>query len=289
MSYCGNLIRGVESAKIRSPATLVFRRVPIKACEPPPLHSNSTLASDVPPAVIMIFRSSHGIGCWSQLRLTSLGGQGHKLAPATLERVAGSIGIVLARLRAGNGWPSASLTPPLCHRTYANKAVSRPKAHTGRTTSAPRKKAATRTATKSAAQPKRKKAPAKAKRRSGTGTKSRSKAGRPRKTTRAKPKAKSRTKKPLSEATKSRLEKKKKAAEVRQLKQRALSPPSGSARGNNTWTAFLTEQKGTGDLAVGGSITERIAPLRAKYRALSPAQREVRLIMMAPNKFDTIG
>ena len=237
----------------------------------------------------MIFRSSHGIGCWSQLRPTSLGGHGYKLTPATLERVAGSIGIALARLRAGNGWASASLTPPLCHRTYANKAVSRPKAHTGRTTSAPRKKAATRTATKSAAQPNRKKAPAKAKRRSGTGAKSRSKAGRPRKTTRAKPKAKSRTKKPLSEAAKSRLEKKKKAAEVRKLKERALSPPSSSARGNNTWTAFLAERKGSSDLTGGGSITDRVAPLRAKYRALSPAQREVRLSMLAPNEFDTVG
>lgn len=238
----------------------------------------------------MIFRSSHGIRCWSQLRLPSLGGHGYKLAPANLERVAGSIGIALARLRAGNGWASPSVTPSLCRRTYANKAVSRPKAHTGRTTSAPRKKAATRTGTKSAAPPKGNKAPAPAKRRPSTSAKSRSKTGRARKTTRAKPKAKRSTRKPLSQAGQLRLDKKTNAAEIRRLRERALSPPP-PARGYNTWIAFLSEQRNelraNGDAALAGSALGLVKAMGAKFRAISPAQREVRLSMMVSNEVDT--
>lgn len=227
----------------------------------------------------MIFRSSHGIGCWSQLRLTSLGGYGNKLAPpVNIERVGGSIGIASARLRVGHGWAGVSV-PVLCHRTYANRAVSRPKAHTGRTTSAPKKKPATQTGKKAAAQPKRKKAP-QAQRQSGTAAKSRSKARRPRKTSKAKSKAKRKTRKPLSEATKLRLARKKKAADVKRLKERALSPPSPAGRSTNTWITFLAEQRSalreSDDPAVDGSPIDFVKAMKARYRALSPAQREVR-------------
>ena len=281
------------SQQLKVPATLIFRRVPIDHANHLPsfqLH----LSHLTVPAVIMVFRTGHGIGCWSRLRLVSLGGHGSKLALTNLERVAGSsIGIALARLRAANRWSSASVTSPLCRRTYANTAVSRPKAHTGRTTRAPRKKAATRTRTKSAAQPKRKKASAPKKRRSGTRAKSRSKAGRPRKTSRAKPKAKRRTRKPLSENAKQRLASQKRIAEVKRLKERALSPPTSSTRGNNTWIAFLAEQRrelrGSGNPALNGPANNFAKAMKAKYRALSPAQLEVRLSIMALNDLDTNG
>lgn len=225
----------------------------------------------------MVFRSSHAIGCWSQLRLTSLGGHGHKLTAANLERVAGSIGIALARLRVGSGWAGTSVTP-LCRRMYANTAVSRPKAHTGRTTSAPKRKAATRSTTKSARQPQRKKAP-QAKRRSRTAAKSRRKAPRARTKSRAKPKGRSRAKKPLSEATKIRLAKKKDFAAIRQLKERALSPPGPAHAVRNPWVVFLAEQREAlrqaGDHA--GTLAEFTKAMRARYKELSPAQLEVGL------------
>lgn len=225
----------------------------------------------------MVFRTSHGIGCWSQLRLTSLGAQRHKLAPANLERVAGSIGIVLGRLTVGNGWTGVSV-PLLCRRTYANTPVSRPKAHTGRTTSAPRKKAATRTVRKATAQPTRKKAP-QAKRRSRPAVKSRRKVGRPRKRTRAKPQAKRPGRRPLSEKSKLRLAKQKNAATVRRLRERALSAPPSTRRGRNAWFAFLAEQRSAlrqaGDPAADENVTEFSKTMRPRYQALSPAQLEV--------------
>lgn len=242
----------------------------------------------------MIFRTGHGIGCWSQLRIVSLGGHGSKLALTNLERVgASSIGIALARLRAANSWANATVTSPLCRRTYANRAVSRPKAHTGRTTSAPRKKAATRTRTKSAAQPKRKKASAPKKRRSATRAKSRSKARRPRKTSRAKPKAKRRTKKPLSKTATQNLANRKRIDEVKRLKERALSPPTSTERGSNSWVAFLAEQRRelreSGNPLLNRPVSEFAQAMKAKYLALSPAQLEVRLSIMALNDLDTIG
>lgn len=226
----------------------------------------------------MVFRCSHGIGRWSQLRLVSFGGHCQKLSPSNLERVAGSIGIVLARPRAGNGWTGACVMP-LCRRTYANKPVSRPKAHTGRTRSAPKKNAATRTKTNAAAQSTRKKAPlvGQAKRKSSTAVKSRPKAPPKKKKPRAKPKAKRRPRK-LSEEGKLRLAKQKEAAGVKQLKERALSPPS---RRSTAWVVFLTEQitilRESGDLGGGSGIGSVTKEISLKYRALSPAQLEVRL------------
>ena len=209
----------------------------------------------------MIFRSSHGISRWSQLRLTLLAGSRHELLPSHLERVSGSIGIASACLKVGgNGWIGVGKTP-LYHRTYATKPVSRPKAHTGRTTSAPRKKAATQPQTKAVAPATRKKASSsgKAKRKPSTKAKSRAKAP-PKRKSRAKPKAKPRTRRPLSDAAKLQLIKRKNAAKIRDLKERALSPPQ--QKGKGAWQAFYSEQmatlRGTGALTGGNNLGDTI-------------------------------
>lgn len=229
----------------------------------------------------MIFRSSHGISRWSQLRWTLLGRNRHELLSPNLERVSGSIGIASACLKAGNGWIGVGVMP-LCRRTYATTPVSRPKAHTGRTTSAPRKKAATQTRTKAVAQSTRKKAPSSgnAKRKSSTRAKTRPKAPpkkKPRAKPKAKPKAKPRTRKPVSDAGKLRLAKQKKAAATKLLKERALSPPS--QKGGDAWQVFYKEQltamRGTIGLGESGRLGDSTIAIAAKYRALSPAEQEV--------------
>lgn len=231
----------------------------------------------------MIFRSSHGISRWSQLRLTLLGGNRHELLPSHLKRVSGSIGIASACLKVGgNGWIGVGITP-LYRRTYATKPVSRPKAHTGRTTSAPRKKAATQTRTKAVAPATRKKAPssAKAKRKPSTKAKSRAKKAPPKRKSRAKPKAKPRTRKPLSDTAKLRLSKRKNAATIKELKERALSPPQ--QKGKGAWQAYYSEQmaalRGTGALSGGNNLGNTIKDISAQYRALSPADLEVWAIL----------
>ena len=222
----------------------------------------------------MIFRSSHALGRCSQWRLNSLGSYRHELLSSNLERVSGSIGIALARLRGGIGSTGLFLTP-LCRRTFADQPVSRPKAHTGRTTRAPRKKPAARTETSAAGPSTRKKAASagKAKTRSDATVTAEPRALARKRKSRAKPKrkTKSRSRRRLTEKGKLRRAKQKKTAGIKELKERALSPPAKLPQ--HAWHVFFREQftKGDGGLNLGDFMKD----LSAKYQALSPAQREV--------------
>lgn len=229
----------------------------------------------------MIFRNSHGIGRLSQLTFNSLGRHRHELLPYQQERVAESIGIALARLRGGNGCIQVCVTP-LCRRTYATRPVSRPKAHTGRTTSAPRQKAASGTQARAKAPSTGAKAPSagKAKGRTRAKAKTRAKALPKKRKSRAKARAKStpRPRKRLSETQKLRKAKQKKSADIIELKKRALSPPAELPQ--HAWTNFLGDQFRTrqsdneyvgGQSGLGGF--SKVVGMR--WRALSPAQREV--------------
>ncbi|KAL8749411.1 MAG: hypothetical protein Q9199_007703 [Rusavskia elegans] len=162
-------------------------------------------------------------------------------------------------------------TPPL-YRSYATDAVSRPKAHTGRTTSAPRKKTATAKIT----------APA-------TGLGSGAATSKPA-TRKTKPKAKSKSKpKPRTKAkstkarkkspkTKAKPAKKKKALKpeekerlvVKELKAKALSPPKRVA--NSAFAVLLAEkQREVRKFEGSGSVAKECSKI---YRSFTPEQRE---------------
>ncbi|KAI4121538.1 MAG: hypothetical protein LQ338_006307 [Usnochroma carphineum] len=166
----------------------------------------------------------------------------------------------------------------ILYRPYATNAVSRPKAHTGRTTSAPRKKASTAktptsdpsAATKkpAAKKPAVKKPAAKkpaAKKARGVGKKS--KRGRKAKSTKArkKPTKPKKPKKPLTPQQKDQ-------QNIKQLKETALTPPKKLP--STAFSVLLAER----------SKQERVAPRQGgesvakqcgvQYRSFSPEQRE---------------
>ena len=154
-------------------------------------------------------------------------------------------------------------------RCYATSApVSRPKAHTGRTTStrkpraaaapkpagktkAPSKKTKTTTTTK---KPRRKKAAAKSK------TKAR---------TKAKPKPKKKVRKPLTEKQLSLAAAKKKRSDLKALKEIALAIPHGKP--STAWSVFFAEQVKGKSVAVQNLAKDA----SAGYRNLSTERREV--------------
>ncbi|CAL8583353.1 hypothetical protein XPA_008977 [Xanthoria parietina] len=162
-------------------------------------------------------------------------------------------------------------TPPLC-RSYAKDAVSRPKAHTGRTATAPRKKASTARST----------APA-------TGVESgvvtgNSVAKKTKSKAKSKPKPKPRTKAKSTKArkkspkTKATPAKKKKALKpeekerllVKELKAKALSPPKRLATSAFT-VLFVEKQRELRTSESAASISKECSKI---YRSFTPEQRE---------------
>ena len=88
----------------------------------------------------MISRSSQSIGRLFQSRLPPLAAPRSELFATHIERTSASAGIIIARLKHGDS-PGLRCLTRVDRRTYVDGAVSRPKAHTGKTASAPRKKA----------------------------------------------------------------------------------------------------------------------------------------------------
>ena len=169
--------------------------------------------------------------------------------------------------------PSQTINSISSYRRYATtttKAVSRPKAHTGRTTSTTKKSAAKKPATKTVKKPtktKAKKTAVKPKAKS----KSKSK-------TKAKPKTRSKTKKPVKRNVKRRTkkpltEKEAKNKKIRELKAKALQFPKQQPA--SAWLAFsnnyLKENKKPGE-KIPGVMKEAAA----KYKNIIPEEREVR-------------
>ena len=164
------------------------------------------------------------------------------------------------------------LKTPIFRRSYAQKAVSRPKAHTGRTTTAARK-APTTSHTKAAKKPAPKKTTPKAVPKAKSKAKPRIKA-KPKpakkKRAKAKPKPKPKVKKPkkvLTEAQKTALTKKK-------LKSAVLKPPPTKA--GSRWRTFVVEKIKSELSPTEKNDMKRIfKEASAEYKQLAPEQVEV--------------
>ena len=183
-----------------------------------------------------------------------------------------------------------NLTTPIV-RQYATEPVSRPKAHTGRTTSTRKPRAAAkptgptstsseaglsttkpRTREKATAKPKSKpKAKSKAKPKSKPKAKPKAKS-KVKRVTKAKPKPKTQTRKPLTEHQKTLAAARKTRDEKKALSAKALTLPKGLP--STAYQALMVEKsKGTKGLVGGAPAMAKEAS--AQYKALSVEQREV--------------
>ena len=160
---------------------------------------------------------------------------------------------------------------PSNHRAYATKPVSRPKAHTGRTTTAARKapaKSKTAAATKPASKTKAPKPASKSKPKSKPGVKPK-----PKSRSKAKAKAKPGPKpkpKVLTEAEKT-------ALRIKDRKAKVLQPPKPGS--TTAWTVLNAEHsKSNKDRHLGHrSLGPLVKEASAEYKALTPERLEVSL------------
>jgi len=172
-------------------------------------------------------------------------------------------------------------------RTYATaKPVSRPKAHTGRTTTAARK-APTTSKTKAAKKPAVKKTAPKAIPKTKSTAKPRATStAKPRAKSTAKPKAKPRIKPKPTSAKKAKAKPKPKRQKltpvekrdnlIKELKKAALKPPHGTS--STAWTVFNGEtvKSKSGELKAGrGAFAQTIKDAAAGFKNLSPERLEV--------------
>ncbi|KAL8733736.1 MAG: hypothetical protein Q9166_001929 [cf. Caloplaca sp. 2 TL-2023] len=160
-----------------------------------------------------------------------------------------------------------ALERALFYRSYATGAVSRPKAHTGRTISAPRKKASTAKTTtpKPTAAPKgpaAKNTKAKAKPKSKPRTKAKSTKARKKP---AKAKAKPRKKRKVTSEEKERLA-------LKELKAKALTPPKGLPSG--AFSVLLAEKQKEMKLSPTQAPGAGAKESSKIYRSFTPEQRE---------------
>ncbi|KAL9037516.1 MAG: hypothetical protein Q9214_005670 [Letrouitia sp. 1 TL-2023] len=209
----------------------------------------------------MIFRGSRALTRLPQWGTPCVESRSIALLALNLERVLPfTTGLKSCNGKVEECWSFATLSTI---RTYATESVSRPKARTGRTASAPRKKTATTSRAK----------PAKHATRKATSKKGKSKA-KPRtraKSTKARTKAKAKPKpkrKVLTDEQKAALKKKKEATQLKLLKTTALEPPKGLP--GTAWSVFMAESVKSNK----GPIDSRVKEASSKYKALAPAQRE---------------
>ena len=166
--------------------------------------------------------------------------------------------------RNSNDDPKGSKYTSFTCRYYAARAVSRPKAHTGRTKAAtPRK---TASATSSAKKPAKKPAATKKPK-----AKPKPKP-KPKKRVKAKAKPKPKAKKVLTEKTKERLVKTKAIQEIKKLRELALTPPKPLVA-----TAFQVLLQEIASKSKGTAV-EFAREASSEYKSLSPERREVSLL-----------
>lgn len=167
--------------------------------------------------------------------------------------------------------PQTSLVTPLARRTYAQKPVSRPKAHTGRTTTAARK-APTTSKTKAAKEPAVKKTSPKAVPKTKSKAKPRIKPKpKPRKA-KAKPKLK---RKVLSEKQKAARATQHSKDQIKALKEEALlSTPKGLPA--TAWTVFSSEKfKSSTDTGGRSNLGSTVKALAPEFKKFEPERLEV--------------
>ncbi|MCJ1459933.1 hypothetical protein MMC28_010312 [Mycoblastus sanguinarius] len=208
----------------------------------------------------MIFRGGQSVVRPSQLRFPCLGSRNTALGFSSIERVPALPNLLLSQRIPDHGFKSTFVTP-LIYRTYAAKPVSRPKAHTGRTTTAARK-APTTSKTKAAKKPVAQKTSPKARPKAKSTGKPRIKPKpRPGKKPTAKPKSK---KKALTDTQKD-------ALKIKELKVKALVPPHGSH--TTAWGVFMAEHAkipGNG----GPKIASSSKVASGKFKELTPERLE---------------
>ena len=147
-----------------------------------------------------------------------------------------------------------------CYRSYATRPASRPKAHTGRTTSSPRAKKP-----KATGETAEKQTTARVTKPKKTASKTKA-VTKPKAKPKAKAKAKVRAKKPVTEEEKATVSQREQRAHIRELKTLALSPPK--AKPDTVWTVVASEMsKERKGLATKEAV--------GKYRGLIPAELEV--------------
>lgn len=225
----------------------------------------------------MAFQAGRPVVRLPQLALQYLGNRRTVLSSSCIERVPALYNVSQSQ-HFSDFVLKYRLGTPALSRAYAQRAVSRPKAHTGRTTTAARKAPTTSktTATKKPAPKKTTpkavpKAKSKAKPRIKAKAKPRIKAKpKPAKKKKAKPKPKPKAKKPKKVLT----EAQKKALTLKKLKVTALKPPSAGA--HTAWLVFVTEKLN----AVEGSTASRnlggiTKEASAEYKQLTPERVEV--------------
>ena len=159
-------------------------------------------------------------------------------------------------------YESLALASP--RRSYATRAVSRPKAHTGRTKAAtPRKATAisTKTPAKNAATKKPKAKP-------NTKVKTKKRVVKAESKPKPKPKPKPK-KKVLSPKSQAKLERSKQAKALRDLKVKSLEAPKRLPI--TAWSVINTEKLEKGK----GALPDQVKAIAAEYRTLSPERREV--------------
>lgn len=223
----------------------------------------------------MIFQGGRSVVRLPNLSLRRLGFGRTGLSSSCVDRVPAFYNVFQSQHNSDIPLKSSLITPIL-RRNYAQRAVSRPKAHTGRTTTAARK-APTTSKTTAAKKPAPKKttpkavpkAKSKAKPRINPKPKS---AKKKKAKAKPKPKPKPKPKKPkkvLTEAQKSALTNK-------QLKATALKSPHGVP--STTWAVYLAEKvRGTDNAGARRDVTVLSKAASAEYKQLTPEQLEVRL------------
>ena len=219
----------------------------------------------------MIFHGGRSVVRLPQLNLQHLRNCRTALSSSRFERVPALYNVSQSQ-RFSDLFPKCTLSTPSLRRTYAQRAVSRPKAHTGRTTTAARK-APTTSKTKAAKKPAPKKTTPKAVPKAKSKAKPRIKAKpKPAKKKRAKAKAKPKPKakkprKVLTEAQKS-------ASKTKQLKDTALKIPHKAPA--TKWQVLLQEKLTAADsTVVNGKFGVLVKEASAEYKQLTPEQVEV--------------
>ena len=206
----------------------------------------------------MISQGGRAIVRLPHLKLQCIGVRRASLSCPNLERVTASYNALQTRHLFGPARQFGILIP-IFRRAYASKPVSRPKAHTGRTTTAARK-APTTSKTKAAKKPAPRTKAAKA---------------RPKAKPKAKPKvAKKPTAKPKGRKPRALSESQKKAAIIRSLKATALVPPK--ALPATAWTVFASDAVKDSGATIGNR--ESMAKLSQEFKQFTPERLEVSYI-----------
>ncbi len=228
----------------------------------------------------MIIQSGRAVVRLPQLSLQCLGSRRTGLGYLNTQRVA--LYNTFEPRKSFDYAPDDSFLTSIIRRAYATtKPVSRPKAHTGRTTTAARK-APTTSKTKAAKKPAVKKTSPKSIPQDGTKAdpKTRSKAkttAKPKAKPRIKPKptsakkAKAKPKSKLKALTKEERKEAKDKKVIKDLKVLALKPPHGTS--STAWTVFNSEV--VKSHAGGGAFGQTIKESAAQFKNLSPERLEV--------------